>query len=217
MQYVIHTTNKRLWYVRGYLIPSMTAQGIQRQKIKVFNDNRGIGNLKALMTSYAIYGYHDTCHMNDDVLISSDFAEKTQQYYEEEVVCGFAAKCCQNSKGTLVHPIDMWYSFPCILISERLNREFHEWLKNEAPTIVPDCFWIRDGKGDDALFKSFLTYKYPTMDIRQLKPNIVNHIDYLLGGSIISPQRTKDATSAFWNEPKLVKDLEKKLKEDGNL
>ena len=212
MKYLIREVPSRHWYVGGYLVPSMVKQGIKKEDILVYTDSEGEGNLQSLISAYKKFGVDDYWLMNDDVMISSDFAEKTQNHDDYEVICGFAAKCCHNADMSVTTPTNMWYSFPCIFVSKQLNAEFYVWLLEEAPTIVPDCFWFRKGCGDDALFKSFLTYKHINLKVKLLKPNIINHVDYLLGGSIVSPQRTADSTSAYWNEPELLDKLEKKLK-----
>ena len=47
MKYMIHCCPKRMWYVEEYLIPSMLRQGIDRDSIIIWNDNKG-GEIKSL-------------------------------------------------------------------------------------------------------------------------------------------------------------------------
>ena len=46
-----------------------------------------------------------------------------------------------------------------------------------------------------------------------LNPNIVDHIDYLIGGTVNSSKRSMQIRSRFWQDEYLVEELEKKLKE----
>lgn len=215
MKYLIHACEQRMWYVKDFLIPSMVDQGIDISRIRVFNDADVLGNLKAYMASLEMFGPEDDYwHISDDVCIAPDFAEKTEKLAgTEKVICAFACKICNNASAGIVRPIDMWYSFPGIYIDKYLAMDFLIWLKNRAPMILPDCFWLKKGKGDDALFKNFLIYNYPVLRVLNYAPNLVNHIDYMLGGSITNTQRdkSKDTTAVFWNHPEILEDLERRI------
>ena len=54
MHYMIHACPQRMWYVEGFLIPSMKAQGISEEEITVWNDTEGKGNLFSSMTTHHI-------------------------------------------------------------------------------------------------------------------------------------------------------------------
>jgi hypothetical protein len=48
---------------------------------------------------------------------------------------------------------------------------------------------------------------------------MVNHIDHLLGGSLINKDRAQNTEyimSKYWEEPELLTNIEKLLKEDNN-
>ena len=94
-QYLIHATHERINYVRRHLIPSMLRQGIKSQDITLYVDNKKEGLLKALITSSKTVKGSGTWHLQDDVIISSDFKDKTEQY-DQGIVCGF---CNSYSKG----------------------------------------------------------------------------------------------------------------------
>ena len=54
------------------------------------------------------------------------------------------------------------------------------------------------------------------MRVWNLAPNMVNHIDHLIGGSLINQGRNKPnefLMSKYWEEPELLDDIEKRLKE----
>ena len=48
---MIHTCNKREWYVYDFLIPSLIKQGISKDEIKVWHDYKRIGNLQSFIES----------------------------------------------------------------------------------------------------------------------------------------------------------------------
>ena len=52
MKYMIHSCDKRLWYVNEYLIPSMKEQGIKNEDIIIWNDDKHHGNLGSYIDSY---------------------------------------------------------------------------------------------------------------------------------------------------------------------
>ena len=53
---------------------------------------------------------------------------------------------------------------------------------------------------------------YPDYKVLNLKPNLVDHIDYLLGGTVINKERKNKNVRAVWFEDlDLVENLEKKL------
>ena len=85
------------------------------------------------------------------------------------------------------------------------------WYNNE---VVPENLYedLRaEGKNDDALFKRFILDKYPSVHCLNFIPNIVDHVDYLLGGSVINKQREGTRRAYWFEEPKVVKDLEESL------
>ena len=65
------------------------------------------------------------------------------------------------------------------------------------------------------LFRQYIWQYHGEDEALNLAPNIVNHIDYLIGGSVNGRDTGKRILSKYWNDNKLIKELEKKLKEAG--
>ena len=73
---------------------------------------------------------------------------------------------------------------------------------------------IEANKFIDAFFMYFLQEKYPNLRMRNVSPNLVDHIDYMLGGSTINSAKvTLDRRASFWTEEDVVEGLERRLKE----
>lgn len=214
MKYLIHTMPARYWYVTDYLIPSMLQQGIKFDDIDIYTDAAGEGCLKSTLKSFKARpdtGY--TWHIQDDVIISSSFKEVTeyiQNYEGNIVVCGFASCYDKHAAATgTTKPEHMWYSFPCIGIPNVYAHEFVEWIENNDDE--SDLIYIHNNMFDDYLFKRFMQQEHPKTQVFNLNPNIVNNIDYLIGGSIIS-KREEKIESLYWCEPELIEDLKERLK-----
>ena len=81
-RFMIHTCLQREWYVRDYLIPDMIGQGIPEENIEVWLDSERRGNLTSCLESFEAAGRRGSgrWHLQDDVLISKDFAEKTAEF-----------------------------------------------------------------------------------------------------------------------------------------
>ena len=219
MKYIIHACNSRMWYVKDFMIPDMLKQGIKAADIEIYLDKEGIGNLEACMSCFSKLpndGY--TWHLQDDVLISSRFKEVTEKYgtYKGLVngVCTLFDEANNNSIGEVVFD-NAWYSFPCIMIPNRLAKECSSWFYNKSLGNHKYIRWVEWHKGDDFIFKEFIYKHYPDIKVINLVPNIVEHVDYLLGGSITNDNRSKDmdTRSKYWEEEELVKELEHRLKE----
>lgn len=216
---MIHACTQRLWYVNKYLIPSMLKQGIPEDDILLYVDSDKRGNLISCMKSFQQVensGAQGIWHLQDDVIISSDFKQRTEEL-NDGLVCGFCCDYDVNKEATgMVNIVKMWYSFPCIRIPNKLAIECADWFFNGAlhPTEVK--FFMRNGKNDDLIFKAFLERNYPHLSAMLVCPNLVNHIDYLIGGSTINAERRKGKiiTAKYWDEPELIDDLEKQLKRD---
>lgn len=216
-KYLIHTCKDRYWYVRYYLVPSLKRQGIAKDDIVIYNDTQHDGQLKSLIKSYDAIGEEDAWHLQDDIIISSKFKEKTEKY-DDGIVCGFCNKFSIGRPGR-VNIFDMWYSMSCIRIPGTIFKEFVTWLNEPSTRNTFRCYF-EENKHDDVLFEAFLKNNYPRLLPYNLAPNLVNHIDHLLGGSIINKTRDKPLEfimSTYWDEPKLLIDIEKKLKKGGRI
>lgn len=219
MKYMIHTYPKREWYVINYLVPSMLKQGINKEDIKILSDREGLGNLKAFIESLKMVG-EDTWHLQDDIIISSDFKDRTEVYsYLDTVVCGFVHYDF-NSGSTLctgfTHPKFMYMSFPCIFIPIRYSWEFIHWLEKD---VIKKKYkkLIETNKNDDLLFYKYFNEEHKDKKIYNCKPCLVDHIDYLLGGSSINARNYEgeQIRAYYWNEENLVNNLKKDLESKG--
>lgn len=216
MKYMIHTCNERNWYVEKYLIPSLLEQGIKEEDIINWVDIDNKGNLKSCLESFnSCKDISDgTWHLQDDVIISSNFKQLTEEH-NDGIVCGFVNDVIgpDINKVGIVNVRDMWLSFPCIRIPNKLAIEFVNWFNTVAVHTDKYKERIKNNKSDDWFFRKFLkTTKYKYTNVLNLKPNIVNHIDYLLGGSVANSARKGFRMSCYWTENNLVEELERRIK-----
>ena len=208
---MIHTYPKRMWYVEKYLIPSMLKQGIQEKDIKVYNDDKGEGNLRACLNAFAsCEGDGATWHLQDDVCICKDFKERTELYCEG-LVAGFSSEVYDGpGKVGPVTIENMWFSFPCILIPNEYARHSSEWIsKSIIGNPVYKHLWEK-GKNDDALFRMYLKNFHKNEPALNIAPNLVDHVDYLLGGGS-GGIRKREVRAQYWKDYDVVKELEDAL------
>lgn len=213
-KYVIHTCKQREWYVKDYLVPSMMRQGIDATAITIYLDQEQKGNLTACMQCFNSMPDDDqgTWHLQDDVLIASDFKQKTEELENKApIVCGF----CFNTP-VLIPPqgmqfaSQMWYSFQCIKIDNKIARECAEWFFKQKTNGSRYDQYIRANKYDDTLFQTFIKERFPTEKIAfNCKPTLVEHIDDLIGGSIINQDRNigLPARGLYFPQPGLIDKL----------
>lgn len=225
MKYMIHTCNQRRWYVDKYLVPSMLEQGIKEDDIYVYQDTECKGNLKAYMDSCQKlvdkYGEDENVwHLQDDVIICSDFKEKTEALNDSglKLICAFTCKYDDDRGPGLNYAINhMWYSFPCLMIHSSITKKFVDWVNIYVWRDPQFGFWVRQNKGDDFIFRVFVESYYPTEKCLNLVPNLIDHVDYLLGGTIVNPQREKggfDTRSPYFEEKELVIKLQEAIAND---
>lgn len=211
MKFLIHACPQRMWYVEEFLVPSLKAQGAEN--VEVWNDIDKKGNLKACMESFAArIGDEGTWHLQDDVIICRDFVERCREH-DEGVVFGF---CCRNFGDRLdaygeVYVPDAWNSFQCVRIPDPWARECAEWVLSKAwedePTSLELPILWKLGKGDDTFFHEFMQMRHGTETAENLKPNLVDHIDHLIGGSSIQHWRDYLARSEYWDDYELINEL----------
>ena len=212
-KYLIHSYQKRLWYVNQYLIPSLIEQGVNEAYIALYNDDKGEGNLKACMNAFMMVEDNDesTWHLQDDVIISKDFKKKTDTY-NRGLVCGFSSlKYDGPGKIGVVRQSDMWFSFPCICIPNKYARECSKWVNEELiGNAIYKQYW-QSGRNDDWAFRQYLKVFHKNDNALNLTPNIVDHIDYLLGGGS-GGQRKEQVRSQYFKDTDIVQELEWKIK-----
>ncbi len=218
MKYMIHTYPKRLWYVKDYIVRDLIKQGIKKEDIIIVNDTKGLGNLWAFIESLSLIS-DDTWHLQDDILISKQFKLKTDILGRMGIlVCGFNHydfnSGCNLCKG-ITKPIFMYMSFPCIFIPKRYSDEFITWIKDEN-TKIKHKEMIETGKCDDQLFYQYMIEKHQFDEIYNTHFSLVDHVDYLLGGSSIN-ERDEVVRATYWGENDLNIRLEEELKKEGKL
>lgn len=209
---LIHACPAREWYVNDFLIPSLRSQGIEQ--IDVWLDTDGRGCLESFASSCAMLGDRTggTWHLQDDVIIADDFAKRAEEY-DHGLVCGF----CSQSFGPNIDlygkvlMIHHWYSFPCIRIPNSYAKEFAEWFEKEARHRRKYDSYFYYKNGDDSLFRDWVVENRPHDPAINLKPNIVDHVDYLIGGSVVNKHRAVPSRAAFFNAPNLVDELSNTL------
>lgn len=217
-KYMIHTYPKRLWYVKEYLIPSMLAQGIDKRAITVYNDSSGKGNLLACMDAFASVPEDDsgTWHIQDDVIICRDFKKRTEEN-DDGLVCGFSTLFydgdLEEKKGIVTRQ-NMWFSFPCIRIPNKMARECSEWItKYIIGNPVYQRYW-QDGVNDDWAFRLYLQQFHGNCTALNITPCLVDHIDYLIGGGSGKKQRKRPVRAQYWEDDNLVEELVSWLKKN---
>ena len=216
MTYMIHACPQRMWYVEGFLLPSMLAQGIREEEILVRCDTEKRGNLRACAARLREAGTMPggTWHIQDDVLLCRDFAERTRAE-DHGIVWGFA---CRNfgddpNYAGEVPAAFAWHSFQCIRLPNELAAEWPVWLEREAPQIQTFAEKIQSGKCDDELLRGFLREKHGTEHVRNLVPNLVEHVDFLIGGTVLNPlRRIKVNRSMYWEDEELISALEAEIR-----
>ena len=219
MHIMIHACLKRNEYVYTELIPSLLAQGIKHNEIHVWMDVGGDGNLVSCINSFRACGLlpGGTWHLQDDVIISRKFAE-TARAYDDGVICGFVS----NFAGTDVDakgfqpPEKMWLSFPCIHIPNRIAEEFGIWFLREGRNQAQLEHLVKSGKNDDYIFWQFMMQQHPNDKVLNMAPSMVDHIDYLIGGSVINSQRNGLFRAIYFEDADLVDAYEQKTKNGGN-
>ena len=219
IQYMIHACPKRMWYVENFMLPRMMAQGIPEEEIMVWNDTEKWGNLKSFIESMRYikeYFPEDESiwHIQDDVLVADYFYEYTKEH--KELAYGFCNDDFDKGyvEDTGIVPVNRcWHSFQCLCIPNKIASEYYDWFQHENNNpanpfkLKP---WTKDNMNDDMIFRIFLQEKYINKVCTNVVPNLVDHVDYLIGNTVIHNPRPP-RTSAYWTDTKALKDLYKAL------
>lgn len=214
MHIMIHACPAREWYVNEYLVPSIVDQGISRDEITIWMDRDGVGNLASCLESFAQCSKHEgeTWHLQDDVIVCRDFADRIRA-----APYGLALGFCvyKYERGHIVEGPTMahymWQSsFPCLKIPNILAGEFVDWLVSaqNRPEINK---LVQTGKKDDTLFWIFMQENHKDMRVTNISPHLVDHVDWLIGGSTINQWREDIVRSCRWNDENLITELSDKL------
>jgi len=226
MKYMIHSCDARKWYVDKYLVPSMIEQGINEDDIYVYNDDKHEGNLVSWVVSchvaYEMWGECNVWHLQDDVIICSKFKERTEQLEEDKtkIICAFTTLYDDGRNPGLKGAKDhMWYSFPCIRIHSRVTKLFAEWCDLYVWRDGQFGYYVRNKKGDDFVFRVYIESYFPNEPVLNLVPNLIDHVDWIVGGSTVNRSRQKqgrEIRSIYWlkEDEHLVEELERRVAEN---
>lgn len=214
-QYIIHACLEREWYVREYLIPSMLEQGIREDQIDLWLDVNRDGNLFSCMKCFKWCGENDKggrWHLQDDVVIARDFRERTEAY-DSGIAAGFVREEWQTltMKSGHVPAVYLWNSFQCIRIPDEIAGECAEWFFTDAAYRDTYKEAVSRNKMDDSLFYDFITEWHLGDTVLNLEPSLVDHIDFLLGGSVINRERNGAARGDRWKDEESFEKLKEKL------
>lgn len=219
MKVLIHACPPRMWYVEGFLVPSLLAQGADPADVRIWNDADGLGCLTSCMAAFAAMdGEGDTWHIQDDVLLCRDFVRTAGAIPEGGVVYGF---CCEYftddpAQTGRVYAEDAWHSFQCVRIPDAWARECAAWYESgawETESVNLDLPVLRDvNRGDDSFFREFLLCRHGDAAVINARPNLAEHVDLLLGGSVLHAWREYRATAYYWQDNDLTAQLRAALK-----
>lgn len=210
MKVLIHACPQRMWYVDEFLKPSLIDQGAD--EVKVWCDTAKHGILEACMESFETRtGDGGTWHIQDDVLICRDFVKRCREL-DEGVVYGFCCTPFTDDPGQtgLVYVDDSWHSFQCVRIPDSYALECAEWYRSGRWVNIPNSelpILQKIGKGDDTFFRIFLMEEHKYEMVRNVAPNLVEHVDWIVGGSTHSKWRDFVARSDYWDDEDLVEEL----------
>ena len=212
---MIHAVPERMWYVEGYLIPALEAQGVDR--IRIWNDAQHRGNLTACMEAFAsMAGDGGTWHIQDDVLPCRDFALRCRTF-DAGVAWGF---CCEYfyddvQQAGFVYPEDAWHSFQCVRIPNAYARDCAEWFFSGRWRELEDPqldVLFEDNRGDDSFFRAWLQETRPAEAVLNVRPCLVEHVDLWIGGSALHQWRDYTARAYWFDDKDLVDELRRQLK-----
>lgn len=208
---LIHTCNQRIEYVKGFLGPRLRKQGFKNIQVYWDKDNKGC--LQSYIESYQQLPKNgDTWHLQDDVLPDQRFytwACDLESY--DGIICGFGNKWFYNKEmfGEAHNQHEMFYSFPCTRIPNKLCHEWLKWfeeVKDEHPEITKR---LAENKYVDYFFKLFIGSNPREIPILNFEPCIVEHVDEYLGHSMVNPARVMPAKALRFEDDEALEDLKK--------
>lgn len=215
---LIHAIPQRMWYVEGFLIPDLVRQGIERENVGVFCDTETLGNLESCVCAFEEAGKTPggTWHLQDDILPARDFADQARQYAGDEIACGFCVERFDLAHGKTgrVPQCFLWLSFPCIYIPNETAAEFARWYRTSQDPEIRRLRSLR--RGDDSLFWYWHHNHRAFAWGWNAEPNLVEHVDWLIGGSAANKERSEASPRAkYWTDDELVEDLKNRINAQG--
>ena len=214
---LIHACPKREQYVKKTLMPEITRQ-IREVNADIglflYIDKDGIGNQKAFLDSVRILDqrqesfYDNTWHLQDDVWPSADFIQTIITYsLVTGIICGFGTRAaCRGKSPGWTTACGMYTSFQCIRIPDMMIHGMRDYVFRRYTSEINTNKW------DDALFSEYLEKYAPYYPVLNLAPSIVEHVDYIIGGSVLNSWRKYRPTAIEFDQS-AVEDLKKRLKE----
>ncbi len=209
MKIMIHACPARMWYVEEFLVPQLWDQGAEPDEIRIWNDKEGWGNLESFVRSCEAIAAEDsaasphTWHVQDDVILAYDFVDRARTLEAETdgIVCGFV---CDNWGPKPIKQGDvnirfMWNGFQCVRIPDRIAAEFAQWFRSRGCRKPELQRWVSKNKGDDSIFRDFCLEKHGRDTVRNIAPALADHIDFLIGGTVVNPRRPVQYNrTLFW-------------------
>ena len=105
-----------------------------------------------------------------------------------------------------------------IRILNKIGMEAADWFYNKAVNEPKYSKIIESRKQDDYLFREFIMEK--NYAGANLSPNLVDHIDYLIGGSIVNREREAkegvQSMALYFEDKDLIDELEKRLNQNAS-
>ena len=218
MKFIVRSCNKRLWYVKQFLIPDLIENGISEDDIIHINDDNQEGCLSNWLR--ACRTQLEECdggawHLQDDVLIASNFSEVAGSVPTDIVCNGFVTKDF-NPKEIYdigIVPVQKyWCSFPCIYVPDVLIAEFLDWYHQKIVVEGKYRKYVEMRRYDDRFFWQLMKERHKDDNCLNIVPNMVEHVDNLLGGSVANNDIAKrKAKSFYWVEPDKEKELIRRM------
>ena len=217
---MIHACIDRMHYVNGFLVPTLLRDGWEEDDITIWEDKEE-GCLEAYLHSFReLPARGDTWHLQDDVLPDRRFRFFANQWLTfSGIINGFgnARKYTTHCFGIAKDADAMFYSFPCIRIPNDMAHEFAAWVEEqrENPKYMT---YIRENKYVDWLFKQWIGRNERKIQIENLRPNLVEHVDEYCGGSTVNKARTNPAKALQFEDGyqlERLKEWRRKYDEEG--
>lgn len=212
IKFLIHGCNQREWFIYQFLIPALVKQGVLKENIQVWHDYQKKGNLQSWVASCK--HIRDTreedeqiWHLQDDVYPSQSFNHIVRA--PAGICTGHRYIYDDNKAYKGEQPGSrLWYSFPCIKIPNKYMGDFLVWFQKNKWKTEKHKKYYETGKFDDWFWKQWMTDE--GVSGNNWESQLVYHVDYLIGGSLVNPGRGKQV---LVNER--LKDLEKALDKRG--
>ena len=214
--YIIHTSPKRINFVKKYMVPCFKKYGINN--MIVWNDEDMIGQLNA-WTDCARWillkksDYIGTWHLEDDVLPCQNFKELSEKLPETaDVIQGFITENKDfDFNGTIgLSTIkDLPYGTQCIYIPNAFLDGFVKFFDEYVKTGNYRARQYNCGTlYADAVLRAYLRRYHRNATLNNLDSCMVEHIDYLIGGRSVKNQKLHNTKARKFDNYDEVKNLE---------